>query len=575
MRTEIRQFVTPGNLVWLAGILATAKILHELGHALTCIRLGGQCRELGLMLLVFTPCLYCDVSDAWTFSNKWRRIAVSAAGIIVEINLAAVAALLWCFSPIGLVHALAFNVMVVCSVSTLLFNGNPLMRYDGYYVLADLVEVPNLAEQSRAVLARAAAFLFLGIRQPRDSVSRRGEARGQLLLGLYGLASSAYRGFAVPRHSLDRPSTVRCLGYCCDRRWRCGHRIGWHLAAAGLAMCRVLQLSIVDATHIAVACAGIRRLLGSGACLYCPRAVAVPCYIALGHRAGKCPFGLCSRGRHVGKLGSRGRSSRKRPGNLAVGQFGYPPRRCGTDGQTGSAIPVRGDSPRTAVARSGGSAALIPTAEAALADLDDRLRQRQLDEQSLILRAGGRNRSAARQRSGRGAPSSGQLPAWSGSPLEPQNRGCQIEPGTLVCMIASARPVEAFVMVDQDSVALIQVGQLAHVRIDSLPGQVYEGRVVEIASRDEKVVPRELASLGELPHQVDRQGIDRPVSVTYQVRVQLTRQPEIIVPGSRGEAKFFVEPQSLFCALSALFDRTSRYAGRDLAGSDFPIHNAQ
>ena len=125
---------------------------------MTCIRLGGQCRELGLMLLVFTPCLYCEVSDAWTFPSKWQRIAVSAAGIIVEIVLAALAALVWCFSGPGLLHSLAFAVMVVCSVSTLLFNGNPLMRYDGYYVLADLLEVPNLAEQSRAVVARFAAL---------------------------------------------------------------------------------------------------------------------------------------------------------------------------------------------------------------------------------------------------------------------------------------------------------------------------------------------------------------------------------------------------------------------------------
>ena len=82
--------IYPGNLLWLAAVLAAAKILHELGHAVTCIRFGGQCRELGLMLLVFTPCLYCDVSDAWTFPSKWQRIAVSAAGILVEIVLACV-----------------------------------------------------------------------------------------------------------------------------------------------------------------------------------------------------------------------------------------------------------------------------------------------------------------------------------------------------------------------------------------------------------------------------------------------------------------------------------------------------
>ena len=89
MRGEIREFLRPGNLVWLAVVLAAAKVFHELGHALACISLDGQCRELGLMLLAFTPCLYCDVSDAWKFPDKWRRMGVSAAGILVEICFAA------------------------------------------------------------------------------------------------------------------------------------------------------------------------------------------------------------------------------------------------------------------------------------------------------------------------------------------------------------------------------------------------------------------------------------------------------------------------------------------------------
>ena len=109
------------------------------------------------------------------------------------------------------------------------------------------------------------------------------------------------------------------------------------------------------------------------------------------------------------------------------------------------------------------------------------------------------------------------------------------------------------------------------MRIDSLPGEVYEGRVVEIASRDLKVMPRELASGADLPVHVDRQGIARPASITYQVRVRLTRQPEAIVPGSRGEAKFFVESQSLAARLYRACGRMLRSAGEDLAGSNFAI----
>ena len=145
------------------------------------------------------------------------------------------------------------------------------------------------------------------------------------------------------------------------------------------------------------------------------------------------------------------------------------------------------------------AAALIPTAEAALADLEERLRQRQLDEQSLVLRAPLAGTVLPPADIPASAQSPGQLSTWSGSPLDERNRGCQIEPGALVCVVGSPRPVEAVVVVDQDSIALIQLGQAVHVRIDLLPGEVYEGRVVEIASRDLKVMPRELASGAELP----------------------------------------------------------------------------
>ena len=546
MPTEVRQFVTPGNLVWLAVILASAKVLHELGHAVTCIRFGGQCRELGLMLLVFTPCLYCDVSDAWTFPSKWRRTAVSAAGIIVEIVLAALAALLWCFSPPGFLHAIAFNVMVVCSASTLFFNGNPLMRYDGYYVLADLVEVPNLAEQSRAVLARTAALFFLGIRRPRDLVR---PDRGQFLLGLYGLASLAYRCFAVCAilwivHRVsaawgvavlgDGVTLVVLAGMLLPPVWQCAAFFKYQsLTRRGTRGLRMLAFGGFWATALL-----------SVAIVPWPCRVTAP--LVIEPENVRPVYAVVA-----GALESSVRAGDQVVKDQEVARLANLDIRLEVVELTGKRDQQQRQLEilRARQALDPAAAALIPTAEAALTDLDERLRQRKLDEQSLVLRAPAAGTVLPPGHVSAAPLSSGQLPNWSGSPLEEQNRGCQIEPGTLVCMIGSPRPAEAFALVDQDSVALIQVGQLVHVRIDSVRGQVYEGRVVEIASRDMKIVPRELASGGELPHQVDRQGADRPASVTYQVRVRLTRQPDVIVPGTRGEAKFFVEPQSLIARI--------------------------
>ena len=145
---------------------------------------------MGLLLLVFTPCLYCNVSDSWMIENKWQRAAVGAAGVFVELVLAAVCTFLWWFSEPGLFNTLCFNVMLVCSVSTLLFNGNPLMRYDGYFVLADLAEIPNLSQQAGTVVRDWLAAAALGI--PADRDDDHGPL-GRFLLGLYAIASALYR----------------------------------------------------------------------------------------------------------------------------------------------------------------------------------------------------------------------------------------------------------------------------------------------------------------------------------------------------------------------------------------------
>ena len=126
------------------------------------------------MLLVFTPCLYCNVSDSWMLASKWQRIAIAAAGMYVELILATSRTFLWWFSEPGLFNSLCLNTMLVCSVGTLLFNGNPLLRYDGYYILSDLVEVPNLG----AIVRRPCAACWRGgawawHRRRRDRPARR------------------------------------------------------------------------------------------------------------------------------------------------------------------------------------------------------------------------------------------------------------------------------------------------------------------------------------------------------------------------------------------------------------------
>ena len=129
-------------------ILFITRILHELGHAIVCARMGARCREFGLFLMLGIACPYVDVTDSWRLKNGRERMAVAAAGVYVEWVIAAIAGLIWYVCQPGWLPTIAWQVMAVCSVTTLLINANPLMRYDGYFLLSDFLEVTNLREEA-------------------------------------------------------------------------------------------------------------------------------------------------------------------------------------------------------------------------------------------------------------------------------------------------------------------------------------------------------------------------------------------------------------------------------------------
>lgn len=147
------QVLSSSNLLVMAFVFPAVKLLHELGHAFATKVWGGVVHEMGLMFLVFAPVPYVEASSSSSFPSKYRRATVAAAGMLVELFLAALALYVWLLTEPGVVRAIAFNVMVVAGVSTLVVNGNPLLRYDGYYILTDLIELPNLAQRGQKYLA--------------------------------------------------------------------------------------------------------------------------------------------------------------------------------------------------------------------------------------------------------------------------------------------------------------------------------------------------------------------------------------------------------------------------------------
>jgi putative peptide zinc metalloprotease protein len=166
------------------------KAFHELGHAWAVKRWGGEVHEIGLMFLVLMPVPYVDASDSMSFASKWRRAVVGGAGILVEVFLAAVAMIVWANAEPGLVRAFAFSVMLIGGVSTLLFNGNPLLRFDGYYVLSDLIEIPNLASRANQYIGYLVQRYAFGVRGAATPVTARGEAPW---LFFYAIAAFLYR----------------------------------------------------------------------------------------------------------------------------------------------------------------------------------------------------------------------------------------------------------------------------------------------------------------------------------------------------------------------------------------------
>lgn len=187
------------HLILLYLTFAIIKALHEFGHGFACKRFGvqsgsgGQVHTIGIMFLVFMPVPYVDASSSYAFRNRWHRAFVGAAGMYIELACAAVAAIVFARTSSGtLAHTIAYNVIFIASVSTLLFNGNPLLRYDGYYILCDLLEMPNLAQRSREFIYYLTKRYLFGVPHPRNPAHGAGE---RFWLPVYGVASGIYRVF--------------------------------------------------------------------------------------------------------------------------------------------------------------------------------------------------------------------------------------------------------------------------------------------------------------------------------------------------------------------------------------------
>lgn len=182
--------LSAGNLALLWLVYPVAKAIHELAHGLAVKAWGGSVREVGVMFILFVPVPYVDATSSYRFDSKWQRAAVAAAGIMAELLLGAVALYVWLNAQPGVVTAIAYNVVLIAGVSTLVTNGNPLMRYDGYYVLCDLIEIPNLAQRCTRYWTYLSDRYLLGA---ADAHAPMGSQAERWWLLTYGAIAPPYR----------------------------------------------------------------------------------------------------------------------------------------------------------------------------------------------------------------------------------------------------------------------------------------------------------------------------------------------------------------------------------------------
>ena len=157
-----------GRWVWMLVVWLVLKAIHEWAHGIACRRYGGEVPEAGVLLLLFTPMPYVNVTSSWRFGNRWQRFIVAGAGMYVELFVSFVAMILWANVANPLVQDVCFNIFFLSSVTTILFNANPLMRFDGYYMLTDLLNIPNLYTKGLGWFTDRMKNLFFGTPKSKD-----------------------------------------------------------------------------------------------------------------------------------------------------------------------------------------------------------------------------------------------------------------------------------------------------------------------------------------------------------------------------------------------------------------------
>ena len=504
-------------LLWLATI-AVVKVVHELAHAVTCQHFGGRCHEIGVLLLACMPCLYCDVTDVWRLPNKWQRIAVSAAGMLVELVIAAAALIAWWHTQPGLLHTWCLSVVIVCSVGTLLINANPLLRYDGYYILSDMIEVPNLAGRAHGLLTDALRRWLLGDQQVADPLLSPRQRRGLIF---YAVAARLYLAFVilsifVVLVAWAAPYRMENLVYTLGIVVLAGMivqpvRTVSRLARNPSVRSRMRWLRVLILLSVIAALVwGV---------LYWPVERSVSGPVVFVPAQGRAVYASSG-----GELRSAVAAGTQVASGDIVAELADPESELALLVQEGECAvrSVRYQQLLTLRSWNKRAAAQLPTARASLSDAQAQLVELRSKAAQRTIKSLVAGVVVAPPAVVRSSEDQGRLPTWTGSPLDRRNIGCRIEPGTVLCTVSSKQELSALLAIDQSDVPEVRPGQAVRILPTSAPVRVLEGTVRQVARRG-------------AARATTNPGLE--AGKYHLIEVELKSQDPLLVVGARATAK--------------------------------------
>lgn len=528
------------NLVWLYLCFALIKLFHELGHAFACKTFGrrsaggGEVHTIGLMFLIFLPVPYVDASSSWALRSRLHRIIVAAAGVIVELAVAAVAAVIWARSAPGtLTHALAFNVIFIAGVSTVIFNANPLMRYDGYYVLSDLLGIPNLAQRGADHVKYLVKRFAWGVRRAVNPASAPGEG---FWLPSYAVLSAVYRAAVY----------VAIMLYIADQQFVIG------AAIILLALILWVAVPVSRFAHYLFLNAELERVR--------PRALLTTALVfgSLAVLLGALPL----------------------PDHVRATGIVEPARFASVFARTDGFITHVADSGSAVLPPQAGAALVLaenPALRAELTELraeterlsiarrvalsDDLARVSQFDEQLAAIRdriawieSSLKALTVAPPLLPEGDPddAASNPPVWI-CPDEERLRGAYMRRGQLLGMVADLSSFVVRAGAEQRVAALLieEHAERADVRARSRPSQASSGRIARIVPAGSEKLPAEslaISSGGTIDVRPEESGEPRAAEPVFEVAIDLER-PEGWYTGQRVEVRFRLADKPLLTQL--------------------------